>query len=343
LKICKVVTGIIPVLPEGERGWGAVEKIIFEYKKALEYLGHTVDMKFLNEVQVGDYDIVHVHMANLAAEAMNRGIPYVFSLHDHHVEYYGKESDCFKRNLAAMKGSIFSITHAEHLLEYFNETDKLFYLTHGVSIDFFQCERRQLLKTQHRLLMVANNGLAGDYGNDRKGFRLGIEAANKLNMPITIVGAEANLEFFKIHKDLLGYSQLTTNWNNPCEYEILSYFENNTIFLHPSSLEAGHPNLTLVESAACCMPMVATYKGSRPMDGMYVLNELTVDAVVDGVKFIMEYYNQLVEKMQYSRGKYDWVVVCRKLEAAYKVVHEMGSLPSCDVAEAYFQSHTKQK
>jgi hypothetical protein len=68
-----------------------------------------------------------------------------------------------------------------------------------------------------------------------------------------------------------------------------------------------------------------------------------VDAVVDGVKFIMEYYNQLVEKMIYSREKYDWVVVCRKLAAAYKVVHEMGSAPSCDVAEAYYQSHTKQK
>jgi glycosyltransferase involved in cell wall biosynthesis len=342
MKICQVVTGIIPIMPQGERGWGAVEKIILEYKKALEYLGHTVDMKFLNEVQAGDYDIVHVHMANLALEAKERGIPYIFSLHDHHVEFYGKDNDCFKRNLAAMKGSIFSITHAEHLLEYFNETDKLFYLSHGVSIDFFQCERTSKLKTEHSLLMVANNGLAGDYGIDRKGFSLGIEAAKKLGMDITIVGADANEKFFDIHKNLVFYPKLHLNWNNPTENDVLRYFQDNTIFLHPSSLEAGHPNLTLLEAAACCMPMVATYKGSRPIEGMYVINNLTVDAVVDGVKFIMEYYNQLIPKMEYSRDKYDWVVVCRKLAAAYKVVHEMGSLPSCDVAEAYYQSHKKK-
>lgn len=342
MRICQVVTGIIPVLPQGERGWGAVEKIILDYKKALEYLGHTVDVKFLNEVQAGDYDIVHIHMANLATQAQTKGIPYIFSLHDHHVEYYGKESDCFKRNLAAMKGSIFSIAHSEHLLEYFNETDKLFYLSHGVDISFFQCKREPLLKTQHKLLMVANNGMGGMYDYDRKGFRLGIEAAKKLSLPITIVGADANREFFNLHQDLLEYKGLTVNWDNPSEYEVLNYFQENSIFLHPSSLEAGSPNLTLVEAAACCMPMVATYKGSRPMDGMYVLNELTVDAVADGIQFLMEYYNQLVEKMDYSRDKYDWIVVCRKLAAAYKVVHEMGSLPSCDVAEAYFQSHTKK-
>ena len=235
MRICQVVTGIIPVLPRGQRQWGAVEKIIGEYKEALEILGHQVDVKFLNEVSPNQYDIVHVHMGNLALECKNRGIPYVFSLHDHHTEHYGKDSHVFKHNLEAMKSSIFSICHAEHLLEYFNETDKLFYLPHGVNTDFFLPQQNF---DGHKLLMVANNGLAGDYGYDRKGFRYGVEAAEELGLPITIVGAEANQRFFEIHKDIAQSSYLTLIANNPSENELLKIYQDHTIFLHPSMLEA---------------------------------------------------------------------------------------------------------
>jgi glycosyltransferase involved in cell wall biosynthesis len=134
-------------------------------------------------------------MANLCIEAKNRGIPYIFSLHDHHTEYNGKDSFIFKQNLEAMKGSVFSITHAEHLIEYFNETDKLFYVSHGVNTDFFT-PKESNHNPKHKLLMVANNGLAGNQGTDRKGFRYGIESAKELDLEITIVGAEANKEFF---------------------------------------------------------------------------------------------------------------------------------------------------
>ena len=185
MKICQVATGMIPIKPVGQMGWGAVEKITREYKSSLEVLGNVVEIKFLNEVENNQYDFVHVHMGNLALELHRKGVPYVFSLHDHHTEHYGKDSHCFKHNLDAMKKSIFSITHAEHLLNYFEETDKLFYLPHGVNTSFFT--PNMIRPIEHKLLMVANNGLAGDYGYDRKGFRYGVEAARQLNLPITIV------------------------------------------------------------------------------------------------------------------------------------------------------------
>jgi len=334
MRICQVVTGIIPVLPRGQRQWGAVEKIIGEYKEALEVLGHQVDVKFLNEVSPNQYDIVHVHMGNLALECKNRGIPYVFSLHDHHTEHYGKDSHVFKHNLEAMKGSIFSICHAEHLLEYFEETDKLFYLPHGVNTDFFLPEDNF---DGHKLLMVANNGLAGDYGYDRKGFRYGIEAAERLSMPITIVGAEANQRFFEIHKDLAESRYLTLIATNPSEQELLKIYQQHSIFLHPSMLEAGHPNLTLLEAASCCLPIVGTYKGTKDIVGMMRLDELTTDNVVEKINSLTDYV-ELRTKMMSVRHIYDWINVCSTLEKRYKAVLSPNTLDSETIRNKHINS-----
>ena len=157
MKVIQVTPGIIPIPPNG---WGAVEKIIWEYKLKLDALGVDSQIKYLNEVPLNGVDIVHIHMANLAIEAKQRGIPYVFSLHDHHVVHNGRGSANYNENLEAIKGSIISFCHAEYLVDFFEETDKLFYLSHGVDTDFFKCENP--IKTEHRLLCLANNGLAGD-------------------------------------------------------------------------------------------------------------------------------------------------------------------------------------
>jgi glycosyltransferase involved in cell wall biosynthesis len=346
MRICQVLTGIISVLPQGERRWGAVEKIISEYQTALTSMGHTVDIKYLNEIKKGDYDIVHLHMGNLALEAQKKGLPYIFSLHDHHVEYYGKDSYSYKHNLEAIKGSIFSITHAEHLLPYFDGTDKLFYLSHGVNTSYykplFSTSGSDYNKKEFKLLMVANNGLAGDYGIDRKGFRVGIEAAIELNMPITIVGAEANEKFFEIHTELLDYNKLTLDYSNPTEDKLLHYYLENDIFLHPSILEAGHPNLTLLEAASCCLPMVATYNGTKSIFGLFGLDDTNVSGIVHNIKWIKDNYNALRTEMYYAREKYDWKYVCHNLAKSYEVVLKMKNETSEIVAEKYYQSHIKQ-
>jgi len=195
MRVVHVATGLITIPPNG---WGAVERLIWEYKQNLEKLDVPVDIRYMNELERWPDTIVHAHLANQALHCRDNNIPYVFSLHDHHTEWYGKDSWVFKQNLAAMKGSIISFTHAEHLIEYFNETDKLFYLPHGANTDFFTPASAL---GEHKLLMIANNGLAGDSGYDRKGFRYGIEAAKELGLPITIAGHPDNNKFFEIHSE----------------------------------------------------------------------------------------------------------------------------------------------
>ena len=318
MKICQVATGMIPIKPVGQMGWGAVEKITREYQHSLEKLNNYVEIRFINDIQVGEFDLVHVHMGNLALELKRKGIPYIFSLHDHHTEHYGKDSYCFKHNLEAMKGSVFSITHAEHLIDYFSETDKLFYLSHGVNTDFFKPAVPK--PSNHKLLMVANNGLAGDYGFDRKGFRYGVEAAKSLGLPITIIGTDANQRFFDIHNDLCDYEGLNIIANNPSEDELLKYYNDSTIFLHPSMLEAGHPNLTLLEAASCCIPMAATYKGNNEIPGLFKIDNLTTDCVVNKIKEIINNYDIVQAEMINNRLKYSWDNVCVILNKMYNSV-----------------------
>ncbi|CAK0763709.1 Glycos_transf_1 domain-containing protein [Gammaproteobacteria bacterium] len=334
MRIAQVISSSIPILPTGERGWGAVELIMDEYTKGLRKLGHEVDLTWLDSVEPDKYDIVHIHVANLCLEAAKRGIEYIYSTHDHHSYHFGKNSGNYREQLEAMKKSMFSLAPAEYVVDYFDDTDKLFYISHGVDTSYYI---PKFDYSNHKLLMCANNGVAGDYGADRKGFRYGIEAAKSLNLPITIVGADANTKFFEIHKDLLEYDKLTIIDTNPTEAEKLKIFQDHTIFLHPSNLEFGHPNLTLLEAASCCLPIVGTYKGSNKIEGMYVMNELNTEEVIKGINFVSSKYDILVVEMSIKRESYDWLNVCKNLEKKYNAVKQFQNFDSPTIRNKYIE------
>ena len=328
MNIVQVATGTISIPPNG---WGAVERIIWAYKQKLEKLGDTVTVQYVNHVTKQPNTIVHAHIANLALDCKNRGIPYVFSLHDHHTEWYGKDSYCYKHNVEAIKGSIISFTHAEHLVNYFQDTDKLFYLSHGADTEFFT---PSYAPGPHKLLMIANNGLAGDSSIDRKGFRHGIEAAKTLNLPITIAGHPDNNRFFEHHKDLLEYDRLTLKLTNPTDEETRELYQSHSIFLHPSFLEAGHPNLTLMEAASSCVPIVGTYRGSKHIYGMWVIPECSTDKVVTGVVETINTYEYRRKEMLSVRESLDWQYVANTLHKYYE--------NALKVNEKYSSDRTKQ-
>ena len=328
--INQVTPGIISIPPNG---WGAVEKIIWVYKQELEKLGHKVNIPYLNSVLSDNPDIVHIHMANLAVEAYNNNIPYIFSLHDHHVVHYGKDSYNYKINLEAIKKSVISFCHAEYLVDYFDETDKLFFLSHGVDTNFFKPDE-ELNSNKFKLLCIANNGLAGDSTIDRKGFRYAIEAAKYLDLPITVAGPDNNLNFFDGHKDLLEYDKLTLITNNPNEEELLKLYQTHSIFLHPSYLEAGHPNLTLLESLSSGLPVVGTYNGSQKLPGLYRIEPKT-ESVINGITEVINNYDFYKKSSLKIRNTHDWSVICGRLFNIYKTV--------TNITKDYNSEETKEK
>ena len=328
MRIVHVATGLITIPPNG---WGAVERLTWEYKQSLEKLGDVVDIKYMNELEKWPDTIIHTHLANQALYCRDRGIPYVYSLHDHHTEWYGKDSWVYKQNLEAMKHSIISFTHAEYLIDYFSETDKLFYLRHGANTEFFTPDYRM---GPHKLLMIANNGLAGDSGFDRKGFRYGIEAARELDLPITIAGHPNNEKFFDIHIELTNYKKLTLKLTNPNDEEIRELYQDHSIFLHPSMLEAGHPNLTLCEAASSCIPIVGTYRGSKHFPGMWVLPNISTESVMHGITETINTYEHRRQEMITVRDYYSWDNVAKTLHKYYENILKIN--------EGYTSERTKQ-
>ena len=63
MRIVHVATGLITIPPNG---WGAVERLIWEYKQGLEKLGDVVDIRYMNELERWPDTIVHAHLANQA-------------------------------------------------------------------------------------------------------------------------------------------------------------------------------------------------------------------------------------------------------------------------------------
>ena len=288
MKIIQVNLGLLPIPPNG---WGAIEKIIWDYYQLLNNKGLECQIKYLNEIQYADDVIVHVHVANLANECHKRGIPYIFSLHDHHAYLYGKNSVVYKENLEAIENSVISTCPAKYLVDYFG-SKKLRYFSHAVNTTVFKCRNNK--NPVNKLLCVANNGYANDKSYDRKGFTYAIKAAKELGYPITIAGPSNNKKFFDtLDAELNQYDKLTKLFDLN-EEQLIDLYNDHSIFLHPSELEAGHPNLTLLEAMSCGLPIVGTFE-EKSYDGMIVV-ERNVEQIKSAIQNIVGDYDTYKNK-----------------------------------------------
>ena len=310
MKICQVHPGCgIPVPPPS---WGAVEKIVWEFTCNLKELGYEVDIKYAAEIQPGEYDMVMVHVANLALYLAERGIPYIFQHHDHHAFHYGKESSVYKENLEAMEKSIFSLVPARYLVDYF-DTDKVCYFSHGADITKFY--PNETYPINHSLLMLANNGLGGYGSYDRKGFGLGVQVAMSRNLPITIAGPKNNENWLNDNPWVKGYPKLTIIWE-PSNEQLRQLYTSHTIFLHPSDLEAGHPNLTLLEAAACGLPILGWIEMETVFHGLWRaprdLNEM-----LRGLDTIINEYDEYRQRSLNTAQELSWLNRSKELIELY--------------------------
>jgi autotransporter strand-loop-strand O-heptosyltransferase len=304
MKIINVTPGIIPIPPNG---WGATEKIIWEIHNNLLLLGHDSGIEYLDTVPV-NADVVHIHMANLAILAHQRGIPYYFTCHDHHAYLYGKESSVYKENLEAMRHAIKAFVPAKYLVEYFDNIPQ--YFSHGVNPLFFHPPSN---RKQHKLLCVANNGYVHNPSEDRKGFGIAIAAAEQLGLPITIAGPSNNKNYFSTNPP--SYNKLTILYDLD-ESELLTLYREHSIFVHASQLEAGHPNLTLLEALSCGLPVVGTLEKNNTLKGMVVTNPI-VDEVTKGILEVIEYYTEYTTNARQQAELLSWNNRTKELLSIY--------------------------
>jgi len=60
MRIAHIQPSVISVPPNG---WGAIEKIIWEYKMVLNQLGHVCEVVNLQDLKAEEWDVVHCHMS----------------------------------------------------------------------------------------------------------------------------------------------------------------------------------------------------------------------------------------------------------------------------------------
>jgi glycosyltransferase involved in cell wall biosynthesis len=312
MKICQVDPGCgIPIPPPS---WGAIEKIVWEFTQNQKKLGHEVDIKMAGHINVGEYDIIHCHVANLAIQLAERGIPYIYQLHDHHAFYYGKNSHVYKENLKAIEGSLISLMPARFLVDYF-ENDKCVYFSHGVNIDeFYPIEKEAPI--QPKLLMVANNGLAGDAAFDRKGFTFGLGLAMLNNLSITIAGPYNNTHFFNNNVWMLNYPKLSLVFDTP-NSKLLELYHEHDVFIHPTMLEAGHPNLTMVEAAAAGLPIISDWEHNTDFHGAWRAPR-NIFEMNKGLQDIIQNWESYREKIKITSQELSWFNRSKEIIEIYK-------------------------
>ncbi len=305
MKIAHVTPGLLPIPP---KGWGAIEKMIWELHCNFIKEGHESKIVYLDEL-TGDEDVVHIHVGNLANMAHERGIPYYFTMSDHHAFLYGTESDVYKENYKGMQNSIRSFVGGKFLVDYFNGIPE--YSPYGVNTDFFKPASKKPLG--HKLLCVANNGYVHNQAEDRKGFGIAIAAAKRLGLPITIIGPKNNQKYFDTNPP--DYDKLTIRFDLS-EEELLQAYQEHTIFLHPSQLEAGHPNLTLLEALACGLPIVGTLEQNNFLDGMEIVNR-NLEQVVSGITKVINNYERYSKSAVIQAQRLSWSNRAKELLTLY--------------------------
>ena len=311
MKICQVNPGCgIPIPPPK---WGAIEKIVWEFTCNLKELGHEVDIKWANEIQPGEYDLVMVHVANLALELASKNVSYVFQHHDHHAYHYGKDSTIYQQNREAMEKSIFSLVPARYLVDYF-DLPNVHYFSHGVNIDTFK--PNDTTPIYHSLLMLANNGLGGYGSYDRKGFELGVKTAMASNLPITIAGPKNNENWFNDNPWVFGYPKLSVI-SEPTNEQLKQLYNSHTIFLHPSDLEAGHPNLTLLEAAACGLPILGWIEEETIFHGLWRAPR-DLKEMLRGLNTIISEYNNYRQNALKTADELSWLNRSKELIQLYE-------------------------
>jgi len=312
MRICQVHPACgIDVPP---KDWGAIEKIVWELHLNFLAHGHESEIKFATEINPGDFDIVHCHVGNLALMLQEQNVPYVFQLHDHHAYHYGKDSHVFRENMKAIEGSIMSLVPARYLVDYFDHP-KVQYFAHGINTqEFYPIEKSK--PTEPKLLMVANNGLAGNPGFDRKGFAYGIALAQARNLSITVAGPSNNKHFFNNHLWTLAYPKLNIIFDLP-NSELLNLYHQHDIFVHPTMLEEGHPNLTMIEAVAAGLPVIADWEHETVFHGGWRAPR-DIFEMARGLDDIMDNWDSYRERCSNTAKELDWFNRTKELVELYE-------------------------
>ena len=317
LKIMQIHVGCGLSIPP--KGYGGLEEVMHHYIRIAQKRGHEVTLKWLDDVNQNDleeFDVFHNHTGGFFDLVKDRCIPYIFTMHDTFAKLNGKDSWFYNSNVETIKNSLFTLIPTDDMYDWFGMPDKMRKLNHGVDSNFYYPVDKP---KDIRLCCVGG-------GDDRKGFHLAVIAAQKLGLPITIIGPDSihdnyNQLFYQIIDQAKNDIEIhqTGNVEKP---ELKSLLNQHHIIIHPASIETGQPCLAVLEAMSCGLPCVGTMQDNVEIPGLIECTR-EVDTIVDGVKTILNDYDDYSKKARSFAVERDWENIFDELEQYYYEAKEM--------------------
>lgn len=310
LNIALLTPGLLPIPPVG---WGAIEKYLYNYRIHFEKMGHTVEYCLSNHYSFDHFDIVYTCVHNQGTHLKARNVPYIFAPDDTTPYLEGKDSWIYESNRKSMEDAVLVIHHSDLMMDYYKEFGyKTFHVPHGVDSEKYIPLHHNKVES-HKLLCSAKN-----LPVDRKGFRFAMEAAINLNLPITIAGPNKNQWFFDVYPQYKEYPRLTL-LDNLDEPELIQILNEHTIFMNVSEVEAGLPNLAMIEALSCGVPVVGTYPNRKKIKGLREV-ELNNDSTIVGVNDVINNYEDYRTKARETARSFDWFDVTYRLNEIFQYI-----------------------
>ena len=100
------------------------------------------------------------------------------------------------------------------------------------------------------------------------------------------------------------------------EQQLLETYQEHSIFIHPSILEGGHPNLTLLEAQSCGLVVLATFEKNNSLKGLIRI-ERNHRFIADKIKETIENYDFYKKITLESSQENDWSIVVDKMLNTY--------------------------
>jgi glycosyltransferase involved in cell wall biosynthesis len=188
--------------------------------------------------------------------------------------------------------------------------EKILFIPHGIDTRYYKPAKKE--KEENRILFV------GTHLRDFAVLKGVIERFEKLstNLSFTIVTPQENWKIFKELKNI----KLITNVIEP---QLLEYYQNHTLLFLP--VTDGTANNTLLEAAACGMPIVTTDIGGvrdyLDDESAILYRSTVIDVLVTTLMDILRDEKKRKEMAIKARDKvllFDWATVAGSLIRTYK-------------------------
>lgn len=309
---------------------GGGEIQLLQTRKALQTLGAQVDLYDMWNPNIHDYDVIHLFsvqpgVRQLQMQAKERGIKVVNSpimwirKGAGHYDMHNLYSILANSDLVLPN----SLAEKEAFLDFYDLPDEKYHVAYNgidpaelksVSSELFT--KHFNIENKNYLLCVAN------IEHRKNQYRL-IEAANKLNMPLVLIGHVRDPHYFSECQKIM-----TENTHYvgalPHHSDLLtSAFAGCIMHVLPGLLET--PGLSSMEAAALGTPIVSTNVGSAHEyfeDMIVYCDPHSVDSIIHAISKTIQYGVNTKKLSQHMLSKFTWKNTAEQTLVAYeKILH----------------------